>query len=202
MQRPLQIRWHRLDPSDAVEAHVREEVSRLERFWDRVTGCAVTLEAPSRHHRQSGAQYRVRIELSVPGGKLVVGRVPPKTQAHADLYAVVKGAFHDARRRLEEHVRRLDARVKTHVPPTRGEVARLVPEDGYGILRTSEGREIYFHENSVLRGGFRSLRVGSDVRFVEEAGDEGPQASTVTPLRPRRRRKAGSVGAGREREPA
>jgi cold shock CspA family protein len=99
---------------------------------------------------------------------------------------VVNAAFHEARRQLEDHVRRLDRRVKAHVPPQRGQVARLSPEEGCGFLRTSDGREIYFHEHSVLRGGFPRLREGSVVRFVEEAGDEGPQASTVEPIRGRR----------------
>ncbi len=193
MQTALQLRWHNVDPSDAVAAHVREEVARLERFWDRITGCAVTLEAPSRHHRHSGAQYRVRIELSVPRGRLVVARDPPKTWTHSDLYLAVKGAFREAQRQLADHVRRLDARVKTHALPAVATVARILPEDGYGFLRTADGREIYFHERSVLRGGFPRLRVGSEVRFVEEAGDEGPQASTVKPVRPRRRSQ---VGAG------
>jgi ribosomal subunit interface protein len=187
MQTALQLRWHNVDPSDAVAAHVREEVARLERFWDRITGCAVTLEAPSKHHRQSGAQYRVRIELAVPRGRIVVARDPPKTWTHSDLYLAVKGAFREAQRQVSEHVRRLDARVKTHAAPAVATVARLLPEEGYGFLRTPDGREIYFHERSVLRGGFRTLRVGSEVRFVEEAGDEGPQASTVRPARARRR---------------
>jgi ribosomal subunit interface protein len=190
MQTALQLRWHNVDPSDAVAAHVREEVERLERFWGRITGCAVTLEAPSRHHRHSGAQYRVRIELSVPRGRLVVARDPPKTWTHSDLYLAVKGAFREAQRQLEDHVRRLDARVKTHAQPAVATVARIL--DGYGFLRTTDGREIYFHERSVLRGGFTRLHVGSEVRFVEEAGDEGPQASTVTPLHARRRSGSGS----------
>lgn len=196
MQKPLQLRWHNVDPSDALAAHVREEVSRLERFCGRITGCAVTLEAPSRHHRHSGAQYRVRIELSVPGGKLVVGRDPPKTWTHSDLYLAVKAAFREAGRQLEDHVRRLDARVKTHDVPAFAAVARILPEEGYGFLRTPDGREIYFHERSVLRGGFGRLRVGSMVRFVEEAGDQGPQASTVAPVRRRRATKAGGENAG------
>jgi SagB-type dehydrogenase family enzyme len=175
-----------------VAAHVREEVERLERFWDRITGCAVTLEAPSRHHRQSGAQYRVRIELSVPRGRLVVARDPTKTWTHSDLYLAVKGAFREAQRQLSDHVRRLDARVKTHALPAVATVARMLPEDGYGFLRTADGREIYFHERSVLQGGFPRLRVGSEVHFVEEAGDEGPQASTVKPVRTRRRSQVGS----------
>jgi cold shock CspA family protein/ribosome-associated translation inhibitor RaiA len=196
MQKPLQLRWHNVDPSDAVKAHVREEVSHLERLWGRITGCAVTLEAPSTHHRHSGAQYRVRIELSVPGGKLVVGRDPPKTWTHSDLYLAVKAAFREAGRQLEDHVRRLDARVKTHAPPTLATVARILPEDGYGFLNTADGREIYFHEHSVLRGGFRRLRIGSVVRFVEESGDQGPQASTVAPVSPRRARQVGGENAG------
>jgi ribosomal subunit interface protein len=197
MQRPLQLRWHNVDPSDAVAAHVEEEVARLERAWDRIVGCAVTLEAPSRRHRHSGWKYRVRIELSVPGARLVVGRDPPRTWAHSDLYLALKAAFREARRQLEDHARRLDARVKAHAPPALATVARLLPAEGYGFLRTLEGREVYFHEHSVLNGGFRRLGVGSEVRFVEEQGDEGPQASTVAPLRRGRRAEREARPQGR-----
>lgn len=190
MQRPLQLRWHNLDPSDAVAALIDDDVARLERAYGRITGCVVTLEVPSRHHRHSGTQYRVRIELAVPGGKLVVGRDPPRTRAHADLSAAVKAAFREARRQLEDHVRRLEDRVKAQAPGGRAAVARLLPDDGYGFLRTADDREIYFHERSVLNGAFRRLAVGDSVRFVEEAGEEGPQASTVVPLRRARRPQA------------
>lgn len=192
MQRPLQLSWHHVDPSEAVAAHVREHVARLERLYDRITGCAVTLEAPGRRHRHSGAQYRVRIELSVPGKKLVTGRDPPKTLAHSDLTVAVNAAFREARRQLEDHVRRLDARVKTHAPAAVATIARVLPADGYGFLRTADDREIYFHERSVLRGGFPRLRVGAEVRFVEEPGDAGPQASTVDPVRGLRTGQVGS----------
>ena len=192
MQKPLQLKWHHVRPSDALAEEVRAEVERLEKLYGRITGCAVTLEEPSRHHRQSGSAYRVRIELSVPGGQVVVGRAPPRSREHADLYAAVKVAFREARRRLQDHVRRLDARVKAHAPPALAAVARIDPEGGYGFLQTPDGREIYFNEHSVLRGGFKRLAVGSEVRFVEEAGEEGPQASTVTPLRPARARRVGA----------
>ncbi len=185
MKKTVQLSWHHVRPSEAVARRVREKAERLERFYDRIIGCTVTLEAPSRHHRQSGPQYRVRIELSVPGGRLVVGRDPVKTRTHADLYAAVNAAFREARRRLQDHTRRIEGRVKAHVPSSRAEVARLFPEEGYGFLRTQDGREIYFHERSVLRGAFARLRIGSTVRFAEELGEEGPQASTVAPLRRR-----------------
>jgi cold shock CspA family protein len=44
---------------------------------------------------------------------------------------------------------------------------------------TEDEREVYFNANSVLNGYFKKLKVGDEVRFVEEMGDQGPQASTV-----------------------
>ena len=44
---------------------------------------------------------------------------------------------------------------------------------------TLDGNEIYFHAHSVLHDGFRHLKIGDEVRFVEETGEKGPQASTV-----------------------
>jgi ribosomal subunit interface protein len=183
MQRDLKLTWIHVPPSEALEAHVRQHAARLERFFGRIVGCAVALEARSRHHHRSGSMYRVRIELAVPGGRLVVGRDPDESDTHEDVYAAVNAAFREARRRLQDHARRLEHRVKEHASRPVARVARLFPRDGYGFLVTPDGREIYFHERSVLNGAFARLGVGSLVAFAEEAGDEGPQASTVTLLR-------------------
>jgi cold shock CspA family protein len=51
--------------------------------------------------------------------------------------------------------------------------------EGYGFLTTPEGREIYFHRHSVLEPGFDRLDIDAEVRFAEEQGEKGPQASTV-----------------------
>ncbi|HEY7726135.1 MAG TPA: HPF/RaiA family ribosome-associated protein [Anaeromyxobacteraceae bacterium] len=187
--KPIQLRWHHVHPSPAVEERVRDKAAQLERFFGRITGCSVALEAPSHHHRQSGPKYRVRVEISVPGATLVVGRDPTKTRAHGDLLAAVNAAFREARRQLQDHARRAGGRTKLHAPPSRAVVAQLFPGDGFGFLRTPDGREVYFHEHSVLRGAFSRLRVGNAVRFAEATGDEGPQASTVAPLRARSRRR-------------
>lgn len=192
MQKGLQLRWRNLTPSEAIEAHVHDEVERLERFHGRITGCEVTLESPSRHHRNGAQKYRVRIEITIPGGKLVVARDRTRNQAQADLYVAVRHAFREAKRQLQDHVRKLDARVAGHAEPPRGVVAVLMPD--HGFLRTPEGREIYFHERSVLRGAFARLRVGDPVRFAEERGEEGPQASTVELLRaPRHARESMAI---------
>ena len=47
-------------------------------------------------------------------------------------------------------------------------------------IGSADGREVYFHENSVLDDGFKKLHAGAEVRFAEEEGEKGPQASTVS----------------------
>jgi ribosomal subunit interface protein len=188
MQTPVKIAYHGLRASEVVSQFVRKKAAKLERYFDRITGCTVALEVPSTHHRH-GKHYRVRIELSVPGERLVVGRDPAKTKSHEDLYAAVNAAFREAKRQLQDHARRFDHRRRAYPreEPTRGKVARLFPDDGYGFLATPDGRELYFHEKSVLNGAFGRLRAGSEVRFAEEMGDEGPQASTVALARRERK---------------
>ena len=190
METPVKIAYHGLRPSAAVSDEVRAKAARLERYFRRITGCTVALEAASRHHRMGkGRHYRVRIELAVPGARLVVGRDPAKTRSHEDLHAAIDAAFREARRQLQDHARRRDqrARPQSRLAPAHARVARIFPDEGYGFLETPDGREIYFDERSVLRGAFPRLRVGSEVRFAEEPGEKGPQASTVAPARRARR---------------
>ncbi len=199
MQTPVKVAYRHLPSSPAVTDLVKEKVKKLEQFFGRITGCAVTMEVPDRHHRQ-GRHYRVRIEMSVPGETLVVGRDPKASRDHQDLYAAIQAAFREARRLLQDHARRFDHRVRgravaAHVEPPRALVARLFPQDGYGFLRSPDGREIYFHEKSVLGGAFERLEVGDEVRYSEEPGEEGPQASTVALARRERRAPPPSAGA-------
>lgn len=178
MKLPLQITFHGLDPSDALEAAIRDHASRLDRFHDRIMGCRVLIEARHKHHHQ-GNLFRVRVDLTVPGRELVVTRDPAEHRAHEDPYVAIRDAFDAARRQLEDDARVRRAAVKTHAEPAHGRVARLFADAGYGFLETAEGREVYFHRNSVIGGGFDRLEVGSEVRFAEETGEQGPQASSV-----------------------
>lgn len=183
MDIPLQVSFRNMDHSDAVEAKVRERAVKLEKFFGHLTSCRVMVEAPDRHHRK-GKLFHVRIDLGVPGKELVVSRHPKSKQAHEDVYVAVRDAFDAARRQLEDHVRRIEGRVKSHEVPAHGKVARMFPDDGYGFIESADGQEIYFHRNSVLRGAFDKLEIGDEVRIVvaERESAEGSQASTVDPL--------------------
>lgn len=178
MQVPLEITFRNLPPSPAIEADIREKAAKLDAFYDRITSARVVVETPHRQHRQ-GKLFHVRIDLRVPGRQLVVSREPAAHHAYEDVYVAIRDAFDNAKRQLEDYARETRGTVKTHAPSGHGRVARLPAGDGYGFIETPDGREIYFHRNSVVDGDFDRLNVGDDVRFSEEAGEQGPQASTV-----------------------
>jgi ribosome-associated translation inhibitor RaiA/cold shock CspA family protein len=172
MQRPLQITARDFTLSGAVEAEIREKAAALDHYYDRITACDIAVRAPVDHHRKGGP-FDVRIRLAVPGKELVVTR-----QTEEDLQVAIREAFDAIRRQLEDYVRALRGDVKEHDGPPQARVSKLLQD--FGFLETPDGREIYFHRNSVLNNGFEKLSVGTHVRFAEEHGDQGPQASTVT----------------------
>jgi len=179
MQTPLQVTFRNMSPSDAVESAIREKAGRLEKFFDGITGLKVVVDAPHQRRRK-GKLYHVRVDLIVPGEQIVVSRDPGEHHEYEDVYVAIRDAFDEARRQLEDYVRRRYREWDgTRAKPQRAKVVSLEPERDFGFIETGDGRQVYFHRNSVLHEGFDRLRVGSEVRFAEEAGVEGPQASTV-----------------------
>jgi len=113
MQEPLRIAFRNMEPPIGVDATVRANAAELERFYDRIIGCSVVIEARHRSHHQ-GNLYRVRIELSVPDRTLVVGREPAEHRAYEDLHVAIRDAFEAAKRQLQDYVRAKRGDVKTH----------------------------------------------------------------------------------------
>jgi cold shock CspA family protein/ribosome-associated translation inhibitor RaiA len=195
MTLPIQITFRNIEQSDRIEAMVRKEAAKLEKFYSAIMSCRVAIEAPE-HRRRYGALYHVRIDLGVPGGELVIKNEPSlhrsiqaEEQAktakqrevntpHKHVQVAIRDAFRLARRQLEEYARRQRREVKTH-ERERARVVELFPRKGYGFLETADGRQLYFHKNSVLGGTFGRIKVGAAVAFAEEQGEHGPQASTV-----------------------
>jgi ribosomal subunit interface protein len=178
MKVPLQIHFHNLEPSDAVESNVRKRVERLERYCDEIISCRVTIDAPHKHHHH-GNTYRVTIDIRTPGDASIASRAPTQRHAHEDVYVAIRDAFNAVLRQLQDHQLQKRGQVKFHDTPPHGTITELYSADGYGTITDGAGREIYFHRNSVVNADFDSLAIGSEVRFVDEAGDKGPQASSV-----------------------
>jgi cold shock CspA family protein len=202
MEIPLKITFRNMAPSKAIEANIKEKTAKLDSLYDGIMSCRVIVEAPHRHHHK-GKAYQVRIDITVPGDEIVINRAPKRLEAaksarpedlekdltenhepskhgaHEDVYVAIRDAFNAAGRKLQDHARRRRGKVKVHEPAAQARVVRIFPIEDYGFLETPDGREIYFHKNSVLQTSFDRLEVGTEVYFAEEVGEKGPQASTV-----------------------
>ena len=181
MEFPVQVTFRDIDPSPSIETRIRERAAKLEQFQGRITGCRVVVEAPHRHQHK-GTLYNVRVDVTVPGGELLVNQDSNINHAHEDVYVAIRDAFNAMERRLKSHSQRQRGEIKAHETPTHGTVLRMFPD--YGFIEGSDGTEIYFHMNSVVEASFKDLDVGSQVRFVVAEGESehGPQATTVRPI--------------------
>ena len=176
MQIPLQITSRNFELTEAIETALHEQAEKLDRIYDQIVRCEVVLEAP--HQRQTkGVIYNVRISITLPGGQIQV-----KKEFHEDLYVSINRAFDRAHRQLKQFIAQQRRDVKYRDETPFGIITKIFPEKGYGFLTTPEGRDVYFHKNSVVGGKFIDLEAGSKVRFVEAEGEKGPQASTVKPF--------------------
>ncbi len=146
MKIPLRVTFRSTPRSGAVEAHIREQADKLDMFYDRIMGCRVVVAAPHRRHHK-GKLYHVRVDMSVPGGELVVNREPSKDGAHEDVYVAIRDAFVAAERQLKDYVRRQRGEVKTH-----------------------EGTR---RKNSVLDDGFDLMEVGTEEQLTDQQGAKG-----------------------------
>ncbi|TAN68342.1 MAG: HPF/RaiA family ribosome-associated protein [Methylobacter sp.] len=180
MQIPLQVTFRGIPHSDAVEAKIREKVTKLEKFHSHIMGCKVAVEAEHHSHHQ-GNQYHIRIDITTPRKELIISREHHDKKAYEDIYVAIRDAFNAAARQLEDYARIQQGKVKTHDLQHAGTVIRLLPEKDHGFIATEDGREIYFHRNSVTAGGFDVLKVGDEIRYIEESDDLGPQAGIVYP---------------------
>jgi len=178
MELPLQITFRDVPRSAALEADIREKAAKLDQFYEKVMACRVVVERPHGHHHK-GELFHVRIDMTVPDNEIVINRGPDQHQAHEDPYVAVRDAFDAARRQLQDYARKQRGDVKHHEQPPHGKILELVPMQDYGTIESADGREIYFHRNSVIEADFDALEIGDEVWFAEERGADGTQASTV-----------------------
>lgn len=180
MQVPLEISFQNMEQPESAEALIREKVAKLEKICDYISSCRVDVDKPQ-EHRTSGNPYRVRIDITIPPGhEIVVDRNLGQDAMHLNLEAVIRDAFDRAERQVKRLMDKQRGDVKVHPDQqTVALVSKLFPEQGYGFLRSVDGRDIYFHKNSVLNDDFDRLKVGTGVNYFEEMGENGAQASNV-----------------------
>jgi len=174
MQLPLQISLHGIEHSDALYNAIRDKAEKLDEFYDKIMGCRAVVGMIQRHQHQ-GKLFNIRLDITVPGGEVVVNRDKAE-----DVYVAIRDAFDHAKRRLEDYARRQRGDTKTHEMELHGRVARLFAEQDYGFIEAADGKELYFHRYNVVHPDFDQLKVGDEVMFLEESAAEGLQANRVS----------------------
>jgi ribosomal subunit interface protein len=156
-------------------AKIEEEIVRLQQHYhDHILHARVEIIGTS--HHQLGA-FEVHVVVNVPGDTITLAR-----QGDMVMPAVAE-AFDALDRRLRMHSEIVQQQVKTHAEVAEhGRVVRLFPDGDYGFIERDDGLEVYFHAHAVRKGKFGHLTPGTPVRFAQEPGDQGPQATWVQPV--------------------
>ncbi|MBN1367925.1 MAG: HPF/RaiA family ribosome-associated protein [Dehalococcoidales bacterium] len=203
MQIPPEISIKGFEITAAIDNLLQNQITRLERVCGYITSIRVAIEKEQGRH-QSGNPYRIRLDIRVPPNhEMVVRRLTvlhgemkvsieaeselemaekkrPRFRKDEPLPAAIKNTFDSARRQLERIVERQRKEIKAHPQnQIKGFIEKLFRDDAYGFIRAIEGQQVYFHKHSVLRNDWERLQVGTGVRFIEEPGEKGLQASSL-----------------------
>ncbi|MEI9986249.1 MAG: HPF/RaiA family ribosome-associated protein [Aliidongia sp.] len=182
MDRPLEISFHNMDVSEALDSEIRSLADRLETRFDHLIGCRVVVEKLQNRHRNGNA-FDVHIVMKVPGQELAVSHEQQKAgvkYSHPDALGAVRDALSAAERRLIDFKQRLRSDTsKPTASAVSGQIALIEPGADHGFILSNTGSQLYFHRDSVTDGRFEDLRQGASVHYVEEAGDVGPTAAKV-----------------------
>ena len=63
-----------------------------------------------------------------------------------------------------------------------GTVKWFNEKKGYGFIEREQGQDLFVHYRSIMSEGFKTLKEGQRVSFIEVSGQKGPQADSVNPL--------------------
>lgn len=60
-----------------------------------------------------------------------------------------------------------------------GKIKKLVRERGFGFISDTDGREVFFHQSSIIDAQFDALKEEQEVEFEIEQSPKGPRAVNV-----------------------
>jgi CspA family cold shock protein len=60
-----------------------------------------------------------------------------------------------------------------------GKIKKVVRERGFGFISDTDGRELFFHQSSIMDAQFDSLKEDQEVEFEVEKSPKGPRAVNV-----------------------
>lgn len=119
MRVPVQIVLKGVPNVAAVRRSVLDAATAVERYFDRVTSCRVSITNPDARHRKGG-HYDVHVSLLLPGrNEVTVSRRTNGQLEREHLSVALRQAFAQARRQLQDTARRLRGDTKKRAMPPR-----------------------------------------------------------------------------------
>lgn len=104
MDRPLEIAFHGIEGSPALEEAIRQQAGKLEQHCKSLVSCRVTLEGSAGKSQPHG-HVSVHILLGLPGRTIPVMHDPhhaKEQRSHPDAYTAVRDAFRIAERQVQD----------------------------------------------------------------------------------------------------
>ena len=109
----VEVHFHGIEKSDAIEQRVREKVAKLQKHFERMTSCRVGIEVPQRSTPQKPKVYQIKIEIGVPRRKaLVVTHERIGSHANEELGLAIRDAFEVATRKVDSMAAKIGQRSK------------------------------------------------------------------------------------------
>lgn len=108
MTLPIQLVFHRMDRSDALDQAIRERAGKLGRFHPGLTHVHVAVTQETRHGGK-GRLFNVKLELHVKGKSFAITQ-----QGDTDPFVAARDAFNAATRLLDTELDATRGFVKQH----------------------------------------------------------------------------------------
>lgn len=97
----IEVAFHGIEKSVAVEQSVREKVAKLKKRFSQMTTCRVAVEVPQRTADRPKV-YQIKIEMGVPRrAAVVVSHERTGSHASEDLPLAIREAFDAALRKID-----------------------------------------------------------------------------------------------------
>jgi len=171
----LQVEGRNVTVRKAWQEKIENEKERLLRHHPGlIHNLRVAIEGTT-HHKEGG--YEVRVIASVPNDTVVVKRKGEKVRALlGDAFDTLGYQLKELQRKRRQTNKVQEGAVSS---ASEGVIKKIFPNEEYGFIATPDGREIYFHENSLKELAFDEINEGDVVNFGEGEGDKGPCAAWV-----------------------
>ncbi len=110
MQTRIKIAFQAMDGTPEIRGAIEEHVAKLEQLHGPARSCGVTVKGPGKHR---AGLYEVKIRIALAQGfEADVGPPLQQDERYADLTFAVNDTFRRARRRLQDHLRRMHGQRK------------------------------------------------------------------------------------------